>query len=166
MKKAPPMNFGLVARITPQRESASAVTVQPATRQQSSTSVPTRAATIIPAVVAPITPTATAGFVRTQATTINARTEIKGGIRLAPATVCGTPEDFPPLIVQADTTSEAMESVYNDNTHYSGDADMDEHEEREEDSGNGLTTSYGAKSNISVSTAGQSIVTFAQMAMR
>ena len=41
---------------------------------------------------------------------------------------------------------------------------MDEHEE--EESGNGSVTSYGGKSTTSDTTAGQSVVTFAQMATR
>ena len=60
---------------------------------------------------------------RTLTTTINASTDAKGGIRLAPATVFGTQEEFPPLVVSADTTSAAMELVYDDSTHYSGDVE-------------------------------------------
>jgi hypothetical protein len=69
----------------------------------------------------------TAGFVRTQATLINARTEVSSIINLAPATVFGNPEEFPPLVVQADTTPAAMEIAYDNDTHYSGNVDMDEH---------------------------------------
>jgi hypothetical protein len=59
-----------------------------------------------------------------------------------------------------------MEIVYNKDTHYSDEIDIDKHEEREDDSGYESTTSYEAKSTTSASTAGQSMVTFAQMAMR
>ena len=99
-KKAPPMNFGLVARIPTQREMASVVTEQSSTRQQPGIQAPAAAAVIAQVVTRPIAPTATAGFVRSQATTINARTESEGNIKLAPAIVFGTPEDFPPLVVR------------------------------------------------------------------
>ena len=84
-----------------------------------------------------------AGVVRTQATTINASsTETEGGIKLALATVFGTQDDFSPLPGHADTTLEAMEIVYDEDTHYSDEIDIDEHEEREDNSGYKSATSY------------------------
>jgi hypothetical protein len=116
-EKAPSMNFGLVARMPTQRETTPAA-AEHSSRQQPSSSVPAAAAG----------PTTKAGFVRTQAITINARTEVKGVIRLAPATVFGTPEDFPPLVVRGDTPLEPMETGDNDDsTHYSGNGDMNDY---------------------------------------
>jgi hypothetical protein len=115
-KKSPPMNYGLVARTPTQRDMVLPAT-DPQTRQQPSTSGSLTATAIAPTAVAAVAHIATAGLVRTQATSINARTDIDGGIRLAPATVFGTPEEFPPLVVRTNTTPAAMEIVYDDDTH-------------------------------------------------
>ena len=134
-KKAPPMNFGLVARTMIKTNMASTATMHQQTRQQPRTSgqvTETATAAVVPAVLAAIDPTATPGFVQTQATTINARTEADGGVRLAPATVYGTLEEFPPLVVK-DTTLAAMKIVYDEVTHHSCDVDMDKHEKRVEE---------------------------------
>jgi hypothetical protein len=141
-RKAPPTNYGLTARVTPQSRTASEAVLpaQTITRQQPSTVVQETAVNIHPAATA--------------------------SINLAPATVFGTLDEFPPLPRRGDTTSEAMEIVDDEGMRYSEDIDIDEHEEMEDDSGYESATSYGAKSTMSASTAGQSIVTFAQMAMR
>jgi hypothetical protein len=74
-------------------------------------------------------------------------------------------EEFPPLEAtrEAPTSSATKFPVYDDNDGAVAEEDqMDEHEDYDE----GLDTSQGQRSTMSVSTAGQSVVTFAQIAQR
>jgi hypothetical protein len=112
-------------------------------------------------------PSQTEGFVRTQATSINARIEARP-ITLAPVTVFGE-DDFPPLAATEAAISALIASrgdTVIDTTNYPDNDNMDEHEEDDELDDDGSYTSYDVKSTMSASTAGQSIVTFSQVAQR
>jgi hypothetical protein len=165
-KKAPPMNFGLAARMPNHTLTEGIREAKPETRQHE----PTVQATITPILAAEMTatvPSQTEGFVQTQATSINARIEARP-ITLAPVTVFGK-DDFPPLAAIEAAISASIAprgDTAIDTTNYPNDNNMDEHDEDDELDDDGLYTSYDVRSTMSASTAGQSIVTFSQVAQR
>jgi hypothetical protein len=117
--------------------------------------------------VADTGPSTPAGFVRTQATAINARTNEERPITLAPATMFGT-ADFPPLQATVATSSGKTtrpNSSGNDNIILT-DGEQGNEEDKDDEMEDDLNTSYGDRSTMSASTAGQSVVTFSQVAQR
>jgi hypothetical protein len=151
-KKGPQMNFGLVARLAPTQQEVKSQSHSQSTARQTQQQSSIRAQA-----TGSVSSGTAAGYVQSQATQINARTEGGSVFNLAPATVFGSLEDFPPLNARQDSQSA--------NTRPLGDDDMDDLTEAD-GSADGSVASNGAKSTASASTAGQSVVTFAQVARR
>ena len=157
------MNFGLAARMPRHTPTESILEATKETQQHE----PTVQATITPVLPAEMTvtvPTQTEGFVRTQATSINARIDARP-ITLAPATVFGK-YDFPPLAATEAAISALIALLDDKVIDLPDDDNMDEHDDDDELDDDGSYTSYDVRSTMSASTASQSIVTFSQVAQR
>ena len=158
-KKAPPMNFGLAARmpdITPKDVSREEPVATTPIEQKKQTAIPLIATTAVTAQDR----SPPDGFVRKQATSINAKTAQRP-LEFAPAIDFGM-EEFPPFAAAGESSSAPTSFVCDDNGIAADEDPMDEHEDFDEGSDN----SQGQRSTMSASTAGQSVVTFAQIAQR
>ena len=157
-KKAPPVNFGLAARMpdTPKVLSREDPVATSPREQKEQTTIPLISKTAVTAQDRPPPD----GFVRKQETSINAKTAQRP-LEFAPAIDFGM-EEFPPLAAAGESSSAPTSFVCDDNDIAAEEDPMDEHEDFDEGSDN----SQGQRSTMSASTAGQSVVTFAQIAQR
>jgi hypothetical protein len=145
-QKAPPMNFGLAAARMPKNNNSKVPPrdeIPATTRHNEEPAVPLISPPMDTSAVADTGPSIPAGFVRTQATAINARTDEERSITLAPATMFGT-ADFPPLEATVVTSSEQTtrpNSSGNENTILTN-GEQGNEEDKDDEMEEDLDTSY------------------------
>lgn len=163
-RKAPPMNYGVVARMPQQGTNKSSPTVastatlptqqtvQEGLKGQDLKGPSAQAATVTPQV-------STQGNVSALGTSINAKTDVERNIiKLSPPTQFGTGKSNNSV---STSTKQHYIKARVDGSQHSG--DVNSYGDIDDDMDNASYASYDARSTMSASTAGQSIVTFAQI---